>query len=110
MRKLKAPLYIVKPLCYDTLVAVCHAKEREAKVGNIVKFSDYTTNRGCRGCKHLLYVDKDTAYCTDRDYADGSSIYPIQNGKQSVDWGACGGDGYEKKAKRKSNQFGRNII
>ena len=79
-------------------------------MAEIINFSDFTKCKSCKDCKHLLYTDAKTAYCTARDYTDGTHIYPIQDGKKSEDWDACNGEGFERKLKRKSSQYGRNII
>lgn len=55
---------------------------------NIIEF-----NIGCRRCVHLQNMGDGTFMCRDRDYADGTSIYPIVDGEKTEDWGACNGEG-----------------
>ena len=53
---------------------------------NIIEF-----NIGCRRCNHLQNIGNGTFMCNMVDYADGTSIYPIEDGERTEDWGACNG-------------------
>lgn len=58
-------------------------------MGEVIKF-----DRGCRGCVHLLQIDKNTFVCEARENLDDSSIYPIVNGKHTDGWNICEGEDY----------------
>lgn len=63
---------------------------------------------GCFRCINLMRIDKGTFVCTERTYTDGSSIYPIVDGKHSEDWGACNGEGYERVTKQRHKKGASN--
>lgn len=58
-------------------------------MGDIIQFK-----RGCRGCANLTRINKDTWTCAVRDWSDGTSIYPVVDGKYTEDSGACNGEEY----------------
>ena len=67
-------------------------------MSDIIKF-----NVGCRNCKHLQPIGNGNYTCSELNYEDGSSIYPIRNGKRTDDWGACGGEDRVSTKSRRGN-------
>lgn len=76
-------------------------------MGDIIYFESRKNayKMGCKGCIYLQEISKGNFICSDRHYIDGSTIYPITNGKRTGDYGACKGDGYEKKPKKQTSTY-----
>ena len=70
-------------------------------MGDIIQFSRETI--GCKGCVHLCQCGKGLWICEEREYMDGSDIYPIIDGKKSDGWWVCEGESYEKSSLQKGN-------
>ena len=47
--------------------------------------------------------------CRDRNYSDGTSIYPIVDGERTEDWGACNGEGRVAVARTRGRN-GKGVI
>lgn len=67
-------------------------------MGELLQFE-----RGCRHCKNLVQLDKNTYTCIERLHMDDSPVVPILNGKHTDDWNICNGEDY----KYMSNNYSR---
>ncbi len=68
-------------------------------MGDLVYFSK--SSLGCKSCIHLVQCGKGLWQCSKRVYKDGTTIYPIVDGKRADGWGACKGNVYERLAVKK---------
>ena len=67
-------------------------------MGDLIQFEI-----GCRRCKHLVRLNKDTYTCVERLHMDDSPVIPIVDGVHTDDWCICNGEDY----KRMSNNYSK---
>ena len=72
-------------------------------MSNIIEFEI-----GCRKCVHLMQMGKDTFTCNKLNFEDGTSIYPIEDGRKTEGWGACHGE-YREVAPRKTSKRKKSV-
>ena len=66
-------------------------------MGDILEF-----NVGCRRCKNLVKIGKNTYMCSERSHMDDSDVIPIRDGKTTDDWYICSGSDYKRVSSIKS--------
>jgi len=71
-------------------------------MSEIVQFSDYC--KGCKSCANLRRVNKSTYVCTEMEWDNGESVYPIKDGKKTEGFNICNGEEYVRRRVKRSGE------
>lgn len=76
-------------------------------MGELIQFSDYCGS--CKMCANLQKVDKCTYICTEMQWSDGTTVYPIENGVKTDGYNICHGEEFVKR-ELKGVKYGKRRI